>query len=259
MRCQLVLTLVTALLLSSPAVAEQVDLELVLAVDVSMSMDPEEQRVQRDGYADAIKAPEVLRAIANGVHGRIAVTYVEWAGAAEQHVRMPWTVIDGPATAEAFSQVLRDQSLQRIRRTSISGAIAYSASLFDQNDFEAFRRVIDVSGDGPNNQGAIVTQARDAAIADGITINGLPLMFRTGGMLDIDWLDEYYRDCVVGGAGAFVLPVKDKDGFARAIRDKLVLEISGLPPAEPAIVPASTRPAVSCTIGEYLWQQRMEN
>jgi hypothetical protein len=259
MRCQLVLTLVTALLLSSPAAAEQVDLELVLAVDVSMSMDPEEQRVQRDGYADAIKAPEVLRAIANGVHGRIAVTYVEWAGAAEQHVRMPWTVIDGPAAAEAFSQSLRDQSLQRIRRTSISGAIAYSASLFDQNDFQAFRRVIDVSGDGPNNQGTIVTQARDAALADGITINGLPLMFRTGGMLDIDWLDEYYRDCVVGGAGAFVLPVKDKDGFARAIRDKLVLEISGLPPAAPAIVPASTRPAVSCTIGEYLWQQRMEN
>lgn len=259
MRRLVVSAFLAALLCSGPAAAEPVDLELVLAVDVSMSMDPEEQRVQREGYADAIEAPEVLRAIANGMHGRIALTYVEWAGAAEQHMRVPWTLIDGPEAARAFAETLRAQSLQRIRRTSISGAIGYSAALFDQNAFEAFRRVIDVSGDGPNNQGAIVTQARDAAMAAGITINGLPLMFRTGGMLDIDWLDEYYRDCVVGGAGAFVLPVKDKDVFARAIRDKLVLEISGLPPVHPAILPASTRPAVSCTIGEYLWQQRMEN
>ena len=244
------------------ALAQNVDLELILAVDVSMSMDAEEQRIQRQGYAEAFLSPAVLDAIRSGPNGRIAVSYVEWAGVADQQIVIPWTLVDGEAAAAAVAETLLNAPRTRIRRTSISGALVFSQTHFEQNPYRGLRRVIDISGDGPNNQGPIVTDARDAVVAKGITINGLPLMFRAGGMMDIAQLDEYYRDCVIGGAAAFVLPVTSTENFARAIREKLILEISGLTPEGASVLTAAspaTAPTVSCTIGEFLWRQRMEN
>ncbi len=257
------LLLALVLMLRSPiAIAQSVDLELILAVYVSMSMDAEEQVIQRQGYAEAFRSPAVLDAIRNGPTGRIAVSYVEWAGVADQRIVIPWTLVDGEAAAAAVADTLLAAPRTRIRRTSISGALGFSQAYFAENPHRGLRRVIDISGDGPNNQGPIVTDARDAAVAKGITVNGLPLMFRAGGMMDIDRLDDYYRDCVIGGVGAFVLPVTTKENFARAIRDKLILEISGLTPSGPSVLTADATapaPTVSCTIGEFLWRQRMEN
>lgn len=245
--------------LATPATAETpVDVEIVLAVDISMSMDVEEQRVQRDGYIAAITSPQVLKAISEGLHGSIALTYIEWAGAFEQRIVVPWRRIDGGDAAAAFARDLAVAPLRRVRRTSIAGVLDFSAPLFEGNGYLGMRRVIDVSGDGPNNQGRVVTEARDDALANGIVVNGLPLMFRTGGFMDIGRLDDYYRDCVIGGPGSFLLPVATLDDFAEAIRRKLVLEISDVAPP-PRILPASDAPSVSCTIGEYLWEQRMRN
>jgi hypothetical protein len=235
-----------------------VDVELVLAVDVSFSMDPDEQALQRDGYREALVSPDFLNALKQGMHGRIAVTYVEWAGATDQRVIMPWRLVDGPDSAQAVSDEIGRQRLRRAARTSISGALYYSASLFQESGFRGIRRVIDVSGDGTNNQGQIVTVARDEVLSRGITINGLPIMLKRPqpGSVDIDDLDIYYEDCVIGGAGAFVVPIREREKFREAIRTKLVLEIAGRQP-DSRIVPASSQaPRISCTIGERMWQQR---
>ncbi|HSM20264.1 MAG TPA: DUF1194 domain-containing protein, partial [Hyphomicrobiales bacterium] len=223
---------------------EAVDLELVLAVDISFSMDPDEQQLQRDGYVAALRHPEVVQAIRSGGYGRIAVTYIEWAGDHMARTVVPWTVIDGEATADAFAARLAAAPLQRARRTSISRALAFSETLFAGNGFSGLRRVIDVSGDGPNNQGVPVTAVRDRIVSEGVTINGLPVMLKTsnpGGFFNLPELDIYYEDCVIGGFGAFIVPVQTLTGFAAAVRRKLVLEIAGPPPqvtlaqfAEPA-------------------------
>jgi hypothetical protein len=218
----------------APAAADEVpvDLELVLAVDVSGSMDVEEQRIQRAGYVAALTDPEVLRAIASGSYGRVAIAYVEWAGSMAQELTVPWELVDDGESAEAFAQRLAAAPTARIRGTSISGALAFSAPLFDSNGYEGLRRVIDISGDGPNNMGPPVVPARDAVLERGIVINGLPVMLRPSqlGTMDIAALDVYYTDCVIGGPGSFVLPVREPGQFAEAIRQKLVLEIAGLPP-----------------------------
>lgn len=235
-----------------------VDVELVLAVDVSYSMDPEEQALQREGYREALVSPDFLNALRQGMHGRIAVTYVEWAGATDQRVIVPWRLVDGPATAQAVADEIGRQHLRRAARTSISGALYFSASLFEENTFRGIRRVIDVSGDGTNNQGQLVNVARDEVVARGITINGLPIMLKRPavGSVDIDELDIFYEDCVIGGAGAFVVPIREREKFKEAIRTKLVLEIAGRMPAA-RVVPASAQaPRISCTIGERMWQQR---
>ena len=206
----------------------QVDLELVLAVDVSGSMDHDEQLLQRSGYIEAIQHPDVVDAIGTGLIGRIAVTYMEWAGPLANRVVVPWRVIDGPETAVAFAGELSAAPVGTMRGTSISGGLSAAASLFGSSGFEAQRRVIDISGDGPNNMGPPVTPVRDEVLALGIIINGLPIMMkrRDYGYGTIQDLDEYYANCVIGGPGAFLVAVDDPNQLVAAIRRKLVLEIA---------------------------------
>ena len=240
------------------AAQTNVDVELVLAVDVSFSMDPDEQALQREGYREALVSPEFLNALRQGMHGRISVTYVEWAGANDQKVVLPWRVIDGAATAQAVADEIGRQPTRRAYRTSISGGLLFAATLFEESGYRGIRRVIDVSGDGTNNQGQLVTVARDEVLARGITINGLPIMLKqpAPGSIDIEDLDIYYEDCVVGGPAAFVIPIREREKFKEAVRTKLVLEVAGLIPS-PRIVPAAAAaPRISCTIGERMWQQR---
>lgn len=236
-----------------------VDLELILAVDVSRSMDLDEQQLQRDGYVAGIAHPDVVSAIAQGLHGRIALTYVEWAGPSIQATVIGWRLIDGEASASAFAAELAGAPLERFRGTSISGVFAYVEPQFDANAFDGIRRVIDVSGDGPNNMGLPVEMAREPILRAGVTINGLPIMIkRAGGFASISNLDTYYEDCVIGGPGAFLIPVTSAGQFAQAIRRKLVLEIAGL---APQVIPAAAtgeRPKrIDCLIGEKLREQMM--
>ena len=239
-----------------------VDLELVLAVDVSLSMDLEEQRLQRDGYIAAFRDPEIIRAIRAGGVGRIAVQYVEWAGPSSQQVVLPWTLIDGAAAGLAFAEKLDAQPISRMRMTSVSSALDFSGTQFGKSEFVGARRVIDISGDGPNNAGVPVTGVRDDLVANGIVINGLPIMVRpsSAGFFDITALDHYYEDCVIGGPGAFMIPIRDKSEFAPAIRRKLLLEISAIEPA-PKLWHAQIEkrePRIDCLIGERMWQRYMD-
>jgi hypothetical protein len=237
--------------------AVPVDVELVIAVDVSYSMDPEEQALQREGYVLALTSREFLQALRQGAHGRIAIMYFEWAGQSDQKILMPWRVIDGPESADAVAAEIARAPYRRASRTSISGALRFAKPLFDDSGYKGLRRVIDVSGDGANNSGPLVELMRDDVLAAGITINGLPIMLKRPsiGTLDIENLDQYYEDCVIGGPGSFVIPIREREKFIEATRTKLVLEIAGRQP-EPRIVPAASRTRVSCTIGEKLWQER---
>jgi hypothetical protein len=235
-----------------------VDVELVLAVDVSYSMDLEELALQREGYAAAITSHEFLRALKGGMHGKVAVTYFEWAGVYDQRIIVPWRLIDGPEAADSVATEIARSPLRRASRTSISGALMFAKPLFDASGYNGIRRVIDVSGDGANNNGPLVTIARDEVLAAGITINGLPIMLKRPNQftMDIGDLDVYYEDCVIGGPGAFVVPIKNREQFKEAIRTKLVLEIAGRMP-ERRVVPVQARtPRISCTIGERMWQER---
>jgi hypothetical protein len=244
-----------------PARAEtEVDLALVIAVDISYSMDPEEQELQRQGFIEAFRSALVHDAIRRGMLGRIAVTYMEWAGSGHQEVLLPWTVIDNPESAMAFAGALAEKPIRRASRTSVSGAIDFSAKLQGESGVTAPRRVIDVSGDGPNNQGRPVTAARDEAIAKGITINGLPVMLKTPGPWDVEDLDLYYRDCVIGGQGAFMVPVRERGQFVQAVKTKIILEIAGRTPEEQLLRPAQAEAKrVSCMAGEMRMQNRWGN
>jgi hypothetical protein len=238
--------------------AVPVDVELILAVDVSYSMDPEEQALQREGYVQALRSKEFLTALREGAHGKIAVMYFEWAGQFDQKILMPWRLIDGPEAADAVADELARAPYRRASRTTISGGLSFAKPLFDTSGYRGVRRVIDVSGDGANNAGAPVVSTRDGVTAAGITINGLPIMIRRsrGSMMDIDNLDVYYEDCVIGGPGAFVVPIHERSQFVEATRTKLILEIAGRQP-EARVVPAAARePRVNCLIGEKLWQDR---
>lgn len=232
--------------------AVPVDVALVLAVDVSQSMDEEEQVVQRDGYVAALASPDLAAAVAEGAHGRIALAYVEWGGADEQFVVVGWTVVDGPAAARAFAARLAAAPLRSVRRTSISAALGFAADMIaaaEAGGIAPERRVVDISGDGPNNQGGPVTNARDGVAARGITINGLPVMMGGAGAT-LPNLDAYFEDCVIGGPGAFLVPVRGLGGFADAIRRKLVLEIAGRDSAGAAArpVPVAARPPIDCSM-----------
>jgi Protein of unknown function (DUF1194) len=247
-----------ALSASGPADAQTpVDVELVLAVDVSQSMDYSEHEVQRLGYVDALVHPQVLGAIRSGIYGRVAIAYVEWGGS--QAVVVPWALIEDDASAKAFAGALAARPIRTIHGTSISGALEFAAGLFEGNGYEGFRRVIDVSGDGPNSAGPPVVPIRDAVLEQGFIVNGLPIMLREPSytFYSIPDLDLYYADCVIGGPGSFVLPVDDASQLADAIRQKLVLEIAGAPPhLTPAALTGRT-PRIDCLIGEKLrrgWQ-----
>ena len=225
-----------------------VDVELVIAVDVSNSMDPEEQALQREGYITGLTSREFLNALRSGAHGRIAVTYFEWAGLFDQKIIMPWRLIDGPDTADAVAKEIAAAPYRRAPRTSIYGALKFAKPLFDTSGYRGLRRVIDVSGDGVNNSGPPVTLMRDEVLAAGITINGLPIMLNRpyGSGTNFPNLDVYYEDCVIGGPGAFVIAIHDRDQFKEATRTKLVLEIAGLTP-QPRVIPAqATTPRTFC-------------
>ncbi len=163
-------------------------------------MDMDELAIQREGYAQAIVSKEFLQALKTGPNGKISITYFEWAASSDQKIIIPWRVIDGPETADAVANEIMKTPIRRASRTSISGAINFAMPLFDENPYRGLRRVIDISGDGPNNNGTPVTGARDAALAKGITINGLPIMVKepSYSTMDIDNLDFYYEDCVIG-------------------------------------------------------------
>ncbi|HEU5444721.1 MAG TPA: DUF1194 domain-containing protein [Pseudolabrys sp.] len=239
------------------ASAIPVDVELVIAVDISYSMDPDEQALQREGYVLALTSNEFLQALRQGAHGKIAVTYFEWAGQLDQKVVMPWRVIDGPESADAVAAEIARAPIRRASRTSISGALRFAKPLFDDSGYKGLRRVIDVSGDGANNSGPLVEITRDDVLAAGITINGLPIMLKRPytGTMDIQNLDEYYEDCVIGGPGAFVIPIRERGKFIEATRTKLILEVAGRQP-DPQIVPIASRARISCTTGERMWQER---
>ena len=232
----------TALLAAFPALTAvaqgrdvPVDLELVIAVDVSGSIDPEEAKLQRNGYVGAFSDKEVIGAITGGMLGKIAVTYVEWAGIHYSRTIVDWTVIDGEASALAFAERVAAAPIQTELWTSISMAIEYALPRFGNNGIEGTRRVIDISGDGPNNQGGMVTGFRDKAIAAGVTINGLPIVNdkpSPWGWPPLPDLDLYYKHCVIGGSGAFYVVANTFTDFARAVRKKLLLEIAGRQPYE---------------------------
>jgi hypothetical protein len=227
-----------------------VDVELVLAVDVSGSMDDEEHALQRAGYVDAIRHPDFWRAVSSGGWQRVALTYVEWAGPTGQVTVVDWTLIDSAQSARAFSDTLSAIPIAYIRGTSISGALIYSSGLFDGNGFSGQRRVIDISGDGPNNRGERVDDIRDAVVARGIIINGLPIMLRPSASLV--GLDIYYADCVIGGPGAFVLPVRKPEELGEAIRRKLVLDLASGNGSD-TIIPVQDRERTTdCLIGEKI-------
>jgi hypothetical protein len=201
---------------------EEVDLELVLMVDASGSVDAGEYRLQRGGYIQAFRDPRVIDAIGSGYRRKIAVAYIEWTGPSLQAAIADWTVLSDAASIEAFAQRL--QAAPRVLYgggTSVGGAIQYGADAIDANRFTAQRKVIDVSGDGANTSGPPAKTARDRAVARGFTINGLPIL------TDEPYLDRYYRDEVIGGPGAFMIPAKTFEDFARAIRTKLIREIAG--------------------------------
>jgi len=250
-------------LVPSAAGQDEVDVALVLAVDVSRSMSPDELQIQRRGYAAAISSPEVVRAIEMGLHGRIALMMFEWANDGHAREIVPWSIVETRADARDFADKVLADSTYGQRRTSISGAIRHASELLSEVPYAADRLVIDISGDGPNNQGVPVTQARDAAVASGYVINGLPLMTRggVGFRFNIPDLDEYYRRCVIGGPASFVLPVIGWDQFPEAVRRKLILEIGGRVPPEPArIVPAQITfgEPYDCMIGEKIWRRMRE-
>jgi len=196
-----------------------------------------------------------------GMHGRIAMTYFEWAGSHHQQIIVPWRLVDGPESADGFAADIGRARYTRASRTSISGALNFAKPLFDASGYRGFRRVIDVSGDGANNSGPFVAIARDDVLAAGLTINGLPIMLKRPNSftMDVENLDVYYEDCVIGGPGAFVIPIRERDQFKEATRTKLVLEIAGGTP-ERRVVPVQGRaPRVSCTIGEQMWRERWGN
>ncbi|WP_409363881.1 DUF1194 domain-containing protein [Bradyrhizobium sp. BR 10261] len=238
-----------------------VDLELVIAVDVSYSVEPGDLEAQREGYAKSIVSKEFLRAVRAGPIGKIALTYFEWSSTGDQKIIVPWRQIDGPEAAEAVATEISNAPIRRGSRTSISSAIKFAASLFEQNPYSGSRRIIDISGDGPNSNGDPVTSARDTALQQGIVITGLPVMTNATpadatDFQHIDHIDWYYEDCVIGGPGSFVVPITNRENFKEAIRTKLALEVAGRTPERSVAPSGDEKPRVLCTIGEKLWQQR---
>ncbi len=252
---------------SAPGI--EVDIELVLALDISYSMDLEELALQREGYAQAFRSAEIKRAIAGGQVGRIAVLMFDWASSSDQRIGVPWTLLDTPDSIDAFADRIAQIPIRRASRTSVSGAIDFGMAQLESNRFQGLRRVMDISGDGPNNNGRPVLPARNEAIAKGVTINGLPILLKRGGWGDIEGLDIYFRDCVIGGPRSFMVPIRSRDEFIPAIRTKLLLEIADLLPADHLLGGLVHRTQYSgnaiapdgkadCLVGERQWRDRWE-
>jgi hypothetical protein len=253
----ILLTWLAALGPAWPRAPTDVDLALVLAVDVSTSMDPDEQDLQRQGYVEAFRSPLVHQAIRTGMLGRIAVTYVEWAGATRpryQNVVVPWTILETPNDGISFADRLARAPIHAVAGTSISGAIDFSLVLLSSGQFMALRRVIDISGDGSNNQGRSVTDARDEAVARGVTINGLPIMLKEPERRENATMDAYYRDCVIGGAGAFLVPVRERRQFLTQTRIKIVREIAGVGAPSSMTQPVNGVTLTDCDADESPWE-----
>ncbi|RAI38553.1 hypothetical protein CH341_27655 [Rhodoplanes roseus] len=231
--------------------AEEVDLLLALAADVSRSVDSQKFQLQRDGYAAALQDPRVVAAITGGTLGRIAVSYIEWSGAGNQKVVIDWTVVRDADSAGKFATQLLESSRAFADRTSISGGIDFAAVQFERAPMTARRRTIDVSGDGTNNSGRDVTAARDEAVAKGISINGLvilteqPLSWNAEHTNPAGGLEAYFRNNVIGGPGAFVLTAQDFNAFGQAMISKLVAEIAAASPPSRAAAVVAPRPDAS--------------
>lgn len=218
-------------LIALPAMADEVDLELVLLADASGSIDSNETRFQRQGYADAITDPRVISAIDQTLLGKVAVTYVEWADKDHQDVVVPWTIIDGPETAKAFAEALVAPPRRAYGRNAIGAALLKGLELIESNDHEGLRKVIDFSGDSANNwNGPSIASARETVLAAGITVNGLPIACRACSQPRAEDLESIYAERIIGGPGAFVLTADDGESLADAVRRKLILEISGTLP-----------------------------
>ena len=250
-----------AVLAATASSAEPVDVELVLAADVSLSMSFEELKIQRDGYVAALTHQSVIDAIEDGLHGKIALAMFEWAGDGSQYLVVPWTIIASREDTERVAAQISAAPPNSARRTSISGAMQFAADLLAESSHTGNRRVVDISGDGPNNQGPPVAAKRDELTARGIVINGLPLMTNGGltSSFDIRELDGYYANCVIGGPGSFMVPVTEWSQFPEAIRRKLVLELAGTDSATPTGLPVVTvqaEPEFDCLIGEKRWLNR---
>jgi hypothetical protein len=225
-----------SLLLAFSASAQdkkEVDLALALGIDISGSIDPDEAKLQREGYVQAFRDPVIKKAILGGSHGRIAVAYYEWSDAWVQRLLIDWTLLDSEAAIDAFTAQLANAPISIARRTSISGAIRYAIPLFGRSPYEAERKVLDISGDGSNNDGGLVTDMRYEALKERIVINGLPIMNDRpnpfGFPSEAD-LDKYYLHCVTGGPRSFVEVATNFEDFPRAVRKKLLQEVANLGP-----------------------------
>jgi hypothetical protein len=228
--------LVTTILLALPSAAQdkkEVDLALALGIDISGSIDPDEARLQREGYVQAFRDPVVVKAILGGPNGRIVVAYFEWSDSWMQKLLIDWTLLDSEAAVAAFARRLADAPISIARRTSISGAIRYAIPLFGRSPYEAQRKVLDISGDGSNNDGGLVTEMRHEALRDRIVINGLPIMNdrpNPFGFPNESDLDRYYLHCVTGGPRSFVEVASSFEDFPRAVRKKLLQEVADAAP-----------------------------
>ena len=259
----LILILTPAQLASEPI---KVDLELVITTDVSRSIDEEEARLQREGVTAALRSPYVLAAIQSGYHKQIAISYVDYSSRAFNEIIVDWRIIKDKASAEGFANTLISEPLTFGRRTSISDALELAAQMIGENNFVGRHRVIDIAGDGPNNHGRLVEDVRRDVVRKGITINGLPIVNNNPGFgtrFNLPDLDKYYRGCVIGGTGAFLVIAKDFPDFARVIRRKLIFEIANVTLPRAQIIPAAatTSPITGsgyvyekgCDIGERMW------
>jgi len=241
-----VMALVVVMLLSSvfrnAEAQEPVDLELVLAADGSGSIDDEELRLQREGYARAVRNPRVLEALTGGIYGKSVIAYVEWGSAESQHTIVDWTVIDGPDAAASFGKSLVEAPRQAWGYNSISNAIVYSQNLLETNPFRGLRRVIDISADAGNIGGVALSIARQSAISSGITINGLAIS-RPGSTrpLRATSLETEFRDQIIGGTGAFVVTVDETTSFEQAVLKKMILEVAGRSQVDLATLPQMGR------------------
>jgi hypothetical protein len=226
------LALALAQLLPAAVRAQPVDLLLVLAAGVSRSVDHQKFMLQREGYAAAVSNPQVLDAIRSGAHGKIALSFLEWSGVGAQKVVIDWTTIDGPGAARRFGDQLVEAPRSFADRTSISGGIEFAMAQLKRSPFQSTRRTIDISGDGTNNAGRDVTIARDEAVAQGVTINGLVILSQS----QVPWnpehtnppggLEKYFRDNVIGGPGSFVVVADGFESFGKAIIKKMIAEIA---------------------------------
>ena len=229
---------------------KEVDLALALAIDISGSIDPDEAKLQREGYVQAFRDPVIIKAILGGSHGRIAVAYYEWSDAWVQRLLIDWTLLDCEAAITSFTTRLANAPISIARRTSISGAIRYAIPLFGRSPFEAERKVLDISGDGSNNDGGLVTDMRHEALKERIVINGLPIMNdrpNPFGFPSETDLDKYYLHCVTGGPRSFVEVAQNFEDFPRAVRKKLLQEVADIGAASATSTSATSGPCATAS------------